>query len=83
MRFAVRAYKVDLRSDTPQNYHKAVSSSEKIQWIEAMQEEIDSHQIIKTRELTELLKSQKVFPSRWVYTKKYCLTGVFEKYKAH
>ena len=43
MGFAVRACKVNLGSDTPQNYQKAVSSPEKIQWIEAMQEEFDSH----------------------------------------
>ncbi len=39
--FAVRAYKVNLGSDTPQNYQQAISSSEKIQWIDAIQEEFD------------------------------------------
>ena len=42
MGFAVRVYKVKSGSDTPQNYQKAVSSPEKIQWIEAMQEEFDT-----------------------------------------
>ncbi len=43
MGFSVHACKVNLGSDASQNYHQAVSSSEKIQWIEAMQEEFDSH----------------------------------------
>ena len=48
MRFAFCAFKVNLESDISQNYQHAVSSSEKIQWIEAMQEEFNSHQVHKT-----------------------------------
>ena len=48
MRFAVRQCKINLGSDTPQNYQKAVSSPEKIQWIKTMQEEFHSHQVNKT-----------------------------------
>ncbi len=66
MGFAVRACKVNLGSDTPQNDQQAVSSPEKTQWIEAMQEELDSHQLNKTWELTELPKGRKVLPGRWV-----------------
>ncbi len=79
-RFAVRAYKVNLGSDTPQNYQQAVLSPEKIQLIEEMQEEFDSHQVNKTWELTELPKGRKVLPGRWVYQKKYGPIGAVERY---
>ncbi len=81
MGFAVRACKPNLGSDTLQNYQQAVSSSEKIQWIEAMQEEFDSHQVNKTWEPTELPKGRKVVPGRWVYKKKYGPIGEVERYK--
>ncbi len=64
MGFAFRAFKVNLESDTPQNYQQAVSFPEKIKWIEAMQEEFDSHQVHKTWEITELFKGRKVLPGR-------------------
>ncbi len=81
MRFAARACKVNLRSDTPQNYQHAVSSLEKIQWIEAMQEEFDSHQVNKTLVLTEPPKDWKVLLGCWVYKKKYCPTDVVKRCK--
>ncbi len=82
MGFEIRACKVNLGSDTSQNYQQAASSPEKIQWMREMQEEFDSHQVNKTWELTELLKGRKVLPGRWVYKKKYGLTGAVERYKA-
>ncbi len=66
MGFAVCACRVNLGFDTPQNDQKAVSSSEKIQWIEAMQDEFDSHQVNKTWEITELPKGRKVLLGIWV-----------------
>ena len=81
MRFAVRECKVNLGSYTPQNYLKAILSSQKIQWIEAMQEEFDSHKVNKTWELAELPKGRKVFPGRWVYKKRYGPSGAVERYK--
>ena len=82
MGFAACACKVNLGFDTPQNYQQAVSSSEKIQWIEEMQDEFDSYQVNKTWELTEVPKDRKILPGRWVYKKKYGPTGAVERYKA-
>ncbi len=45
--------------------------------------EFDSYQVNKTWELTELLKSWKVFSGRLVYKNKYGLTGAVKRYKAH
>ena len=50
----VRACKINMGSDTPLNYQQAIQSAEKDQWEEAMKEELDSHQVNKTWELTEL-----------------------------
>lgn len=36
--FAVRAFKINVGSDTPQNYQEAIQYAEKNQWVEAMKE---------------------------------------------
>ncbi len=53
-RFALRACKINVGSDTPQNYQQAIQCAEKDQWEEAMKKEFDSHRVNKTWELTEL-----------------------------
>lgn len=42
------ACKINIRSDTPQNYQETIQYTEKNHWIEAMKEEFDLHQINKT-----------------------------------
>ena len=46
--FAVRACKINVRSHTLQNYQKAIQCVEKNQWVEAIKEEFDLHQVNKT-----------------------------------
>lgn len=41
--FAVRACKINVGSDTPQNNQEAIQCAEKNQWVEAMKKEFDSH----------------------------------------
>ena len=81
--FAVRACKINVGNNTPETYQEAIQCAEKDQWEEAMKEELDSHQVNKTWELTKLLQGRKVLPGRWVYRKKYGPTGAIERYKAH
>ena len=69
-------------SYTPRNYQEALQYPEKDEWVEAIKEEFDSHQVNKTWELTELPQGRKVLPSRWVYRKKYGPTGAIKWYKA-
>ncbi len=80
--FAVRACKINIGSDTSQNYQQAIQCAEKNQWEEAMKEEFDSQQVKKLWQLTELPQRRKVLPGRWVYKKKYGPTGAIERYKA-
>ena len=51
--FAVRACKINVESDTPQNYQQAIQCAEKDQCEEAVKEEFDLHQVNKTWELAE------------------------------
>ncbi len=67
--FAVRASKINVESDTPQNYQQAIRCAEKDQWEEAVKEEFDLHQVNKTWELTELPQGRKVLLGRWVLKK--------------
>ena len=80
--FAVRACKMNVESNTLQNYQEVLQCAEKDQWVEAMKEEFDSHRVNKTWELTELPQGQQVLPGRWVYKKKYGPTSAIKRYKA-
>ena len=46
--FAVRACKMNVESNTLQNYQEVLQCAEKDQWVEAMKEEFDSHRVNKT-----------------------------------
>ena len=62
--FAICACKINVGSDTPENYQKAIHFAEKDQGIEAMKEKFDSHQVNKIWELTELPQGQKILPGQ-------------------
>ena len=79
--FAVRAYKINVGSNTPQNYQE-IQCAEIDQWVEGVKGECDLPQVNKTWELTELPQGQKVLPGRWVYKKEYGPTSAIKRYKA-
>ena len=66
----------------PETYKQAISSSEKENWLQAMQEELNSLSETNTWTLVECPKDKNVIPGKWVYKVKTKADGSLEKYKA-
>ena len=67
-------------SDEPKTYKQALKSFEKLHWLRAMNEEIQSLQETGTYELTDLPNGRKPIGCKWVFKKKPEADGV--RYKA-
>ncbi|GMP77212.1 hypothetical protein CsSME_00033565 [Camellia sinensis var. sinensis] len=59
-----------------------MSSSDATQWLEAMNEELDSIKKNDIWELTDLPNGRKAIGCKWILTKKFKVDGSLEKYKA-
>lgn len=66
----------------PSTYNEAANCEMKDQWLKAMKEELNSHQELRTWELTELPAGQKLVGSRWIYKIKKDASGQIVKRKA-
>ena len=54
----------------PSSYHEAVTCDESVQWLVAMNEEIESLHKNHTWELVKPPKGQKIVGNKWVFKKK-------------
>nr|GEW97862.1 zinc finger, CCHC-type [Tanacetum cinerariifolium] len=68
-----------LLNEEPTSFHEATKD---IQWMEAMQAEIDSIEKNRTWTLTRLPPNQKVIALKWVYKLKRDASGMVTKHKA-
>ena len=66
----------------PETYKQAMSSSERENWLQAMQEELKSLIDTNTLTLVERPKDKKVIPGKWVYKVKTKADGSLDKNKA-
>lgn len=66
----------------PKTYREAVTSSEGLQWKEAIKSEIDSILQNHTWELVDLPPGCKPLGYRWIFKRKMKTDGSIEKYKA-
>ncbi|XP_028097311.1 uncharacterized protein LOC114297141 [Camellia sinensis] len=68
--------------DDPTSYNEAISNSDATQWLEAMNEELDSIKKNDVWELTDLSHGRKAIDCKWVLRNKFKVDGSLEKYKA-
>ncbi|RWS18805.1 hypothetical protein B4U80_11350, partial [Leptotrombidium deliense] len=66
----------------PSSYEDAVESADSIQWVKAMNEEMDSLRRNKTWKLVEKPKGVNVISNRWVFKVKENTDGSVRRYKA-
>lgn len=66
----------------PISYEEAMKSSEKDEWLKAMQNEMDSLKENETWTLVDLPKGKKPIGCRWVYKVKTTSDGSIERHKA-
>lgn len=66
----------------PKNYNEAIQSDEKVEWLTAMQEEIESHQRNGTWEIVSLPAGKTPIGCKWVFKVKTSASGELERYKA-
>ena len=66
----------------PETYKEAISSSEKENWLQAMQQEFKSVNNANTKTLVERPKDKNVIPGKWVYKRKTKADGSLDNYKA-
>lgn len=66
----------------PRNYNDAVESGEKVHWLGAMQEEIESHHHNETWELVDLPAGKTAIGGKWVFKVKTASNGELKRYKA-
>ena len=66
----------------PETYKPAKSSSDKENWLQAMQETLKSLSDKNTWTLVKRPKDKKVMPGKWVHKVKTKADGSLEKYKA-
>lgn len=72
---------VDLMYE-PRTYKQAISSSDANEWLNAMEEELDSIEKNKTWTLVDLPNGCNAVGSKWVFKKKCDETGKIVRYKA-
>ena len=73
---------VEASGDEPCSYLKAINSSERDLWEEAMRDEILSLKANNTWSLKELPHDRKALSGKWVFKKKIGIDGKVAQYKA-
>ena len=77
------AEQVNLASgEEPRTYWQAMSSPDRAQWEQAMQEELDAISQLGTYQLTELPPGRNAIDTKWVYRIKRDTDGHITHYKA-
>lgn len=66
----------------PKTYQQALESEEKVQWLAAMQDEMESLKKNQTWELVELPEDKSALGSKWVYKIKRSSDGDVSRFKA-
>lgn len=66
----------------PSSYNQAVTCTQKLKWVEAMNEEMNSMLENETWELVELSEGRKAIGSKWTYKIKKDACGKIQRYKA-
>ena len=66
----------------PMTVKEAISSSEKDEWINAMENKMRSIETNKVWDLFKLPKDKKTIGCKWVYKRKVGVDGSVERYKA-
>jgi hypothetical protein len=66
----------------PKDFQEAMSSPEKLKWMEAMDEEMKSQKENNTWDLVELPNGKKTVGCKWVFKIKRNASGEIVKYKA-
>ena len=80
-RYQTHAAMIQNPTNEPRNYDEAVSSDHSDKWMDAMLEEMSSHESNKTWELVPRPNNVKILDSRWIYKVKRNPDDS-EKYKA-
>ena len=68
--------------DDPMNFKEVINSNDAIEWIKAMNDEINSIKNDDVCELTDLPTQRKAIRCNWVLRKKFKVDGSLDKYKA-
>lgn len=66
----------------PKSYSEAIQGDERVQWLTAMQEEIEAHEHNGTWELVDLPPGKTAIGSKWVFKVKTSADGEVQRYKA-
>jgi hypothetical protein len=66
----------------PETYAEAMSCADSAYWKQAVSEELTKLQALDTWSYTELPPGKKLIGFTWVFTVKYTLTGLIDRYKA-
>ena len=72
---------INLKND-PVNFKEAMSLLDAKDWLDAMNDEINSINKNEILEVTNLLSQRKAIGCKWVLRKKFKADGSLEKYKA-
>jgi hypothetical protein len=84
VRYGQETKKVQMSDDPkePKDFQEAMSSPEKLKWMEAMDEEMKSQKENNTWDLVELPNGKKTVGCKWVFKIKRNASGEIVKYKA-
>jgi hypothetical protein len=66
----------------PETYAEAMSCADSAYWKQAVSEELTKLQALDTWSYTKLSPRKKLIGFTWVFTIKYTLTGLIDRYKA-
>lgn len=66
----------------PKSYNEAIQGDERVQWLTAMQEEIEAHEHNGTWELVDLPPGKTAIGSKWVFKVKTSADGEVQRHKA-
>ena len=73
---------VRCEDEAPKSYRQAMTSTKRVEWQEAIQEELDNHAALKTYELVSKQPSMKLLTGGWRFTVKNNQAGDGIRYKA-
>ena len=66
----------------PENFEEALCDKEKVKWLKAMEEEMESLKKNSTYEIVKAPKEKRVLHKKWVFKLKWDSTDEVVKYKA-
>ena len=81
-RYSPSEYVLLTDSEEPECYEEAIESEQKVKWISAMKDEMQSLYDNETFELVKLPKDRKALKNRWIYRVKHEESSSSPRYKA-